>query len=152
MTLFVLKKGVSIYDTNFVKSPTDFNYFPRQNDIGKMDVHVGKEIKCVFDKRVKKKLMSVKLMCAHLSVSKETLYRIFNNKNIDIARLWKISETLDFDFFRALSNKYFTHKQNDDNLFLKKEVKRLEADLEYLQKENRLLWDVNDNINKLASK
>lgn len=75
-------------------------------------VHIGEEIKKVFDERG----ISVSEFGRRISTSRENVYGIFKRETIDTGLLVKISKVLDHDFFR-----YYT-TLTQEMIDLKKEL------------------------------
>ena len=85
-------------------------------------IDIGKQIKEVFDE----KGFTVAEFARRINKSRENIYSIFNRKTIDTGLLLKISEVLEYDFF-----KIYTSNTDDAK------------DIERLKEENRLLREVN---------
>ena len=68
-----------------------------QNNPSRM--HIGERIKEIFKKRG----ISVVEFARTLSCSRENIYRIFKNDNIDVHQLKRISRILEHDFFKDIS-------------------------------------------------
>jgi transcriptional regulator with XRE-family HTH domain len=86
-------------------------------------VHIGKQIKEVFEKRG----YTVAEFARRINMSRENVYSIFKRKTIDTGLLLNISKVLEHDFFVL----YLT--LNTD----------INKELERLKEENRLLREVN---------
>ncbi len=66
------------------------------------DIHIGTQIKSVLET----KGISVTEFARRINKSRENIYSIFTRKSIDTSLLAKISEVLDYDFFRMYSSSY----------------------------------------------
>lgn len=64
-------------------------------------MHIGERIKEVFKQRG----ITVVAFARSIPCSRENVYRIFQNDNIDILQLKRISQVLEHDFFRDLSER-----------------------------------------------
>jgi transcriptional regulator with XRE-family HTH domain len=73
----------------------------------KNEIHIGSIIKAKLTERK----MSVIEFANTLHCCRNNIYKIFNSDNIDINRLVKISEILDFDFLSLYSKKTQTPKR-----------------------------------------
>lgn len=62
-------------------------------------MHIGERIKEVFKERG---ITVVEFACS-IPCSRENVYRIFKNANIDILRLKRIGRVLKHDFFKDIS-------------------------------------------------
>lgn len=62
-------------------------------------MHIGKRIKEVFQER----RITVVAFARSIPCSRENVYRIFKNVNIDILQLKRIGQVLDHDFFKDIS-------------------------------------------------
>lgn len=62
------------------------------------DVHIGSEIARV----VREKGMSITEFAGRICCHRKNVYDIFTRKSIDIDRLIRISEVLDYDFIREV--------------------------------------------------
>ena len=65
------------------------------------DVKIGKRIRIVFDQMPK--TCTISWFAAQLNCDRRNVYRIFEKDNIDIHLLARISQILNHDFFRDLS-------------------------------------------------
>ena len=83
------------------------------------EIHIGQQIKAVLET----KGISVTEFAKRINKSRENIYSIFNRKTIDTGLLTKISEVLEFDFFKPLSKSY----------------KIIESELQVVREENTLL-------------
>lgn len=93
-----------------------------------VEIHIGKQVKLVLEA----KGISVTEFAKRINKSRENVYSIFNRKSIDTGLLIKISEVLEFDFFRPLSKSYA----------------ELEQTVQVLMEENELLKDYNSLLKK----
>ncbi len=93
-----------------------------------VEIHIGKQVKLVLEA----KGISVTEFAKRINKSRENVYSIFNRKSIDTGLLIKISEVLEFDFFRSLSKSYA----------------ELEQTVQVLMEENELLKDYNSLLKK----
>lgn len=101
-------------------------------------IHIGEEIQ----ERLRKKRMKVVDFSRKIDTNRNNIYDIFNRKSIDSGLLLKISEALEFDFFRLYSiplSKNTLVQQLDDPLEELKNYEDLKRDFEKLKKENSLL-------------
>ncbi|MCX4291558.1 MAG: hypothetical protein OSJ36_07210 [Odoribacter sp.] len=65
-------------------------------------VHVGQLIEQILREQGR----SVTWFAARLCCSRPNVYKIFHRENIDVYLLWRISDILEYDFFRDLSLAY----------------------------------------------
>ncbi len=103
-------------------------------------IHIGKEIQ----ERLRKKRMKVVDFSRKIDTNRNNIYDIFNRKSIDSGLLFKISEALEFDFFRLYSiplSKNTLVQQLDDPLEELKNYEDLKRNFEKIEKENSLLSD-----------
>jgi len=101
-------------------------------------IHIGKEIQ----ERLRKKRMKVVDFSRKIDTNRNNIYDIFNRKSIDSGLLLKISEALEFDFFRLYSiplSKNTLVQQLDDPLEELKNYEDLKRNFEKIEKENSLL-------------
>lgn len=84
-------------------------------------IHIGKHIKEVFDK----KGFTVTEFAKRINKSRENIYSIFKRKTIDTGLLQIISGVLEYDFFTLYS-------PNDSSI-----------EIERLQEQNKLLREMN---------
>ncbi|MES2396332.1 MAG: helix-turn-helix domain-containing protein [Bacteroidota bacterium] len=84
-------------------------------------IHIGKQIKEVFDK----KGFTVTEFAKRINKSRENIYSIFKRKTIDTGLLQIISGVLEYDFFTLYSS-------NDSSI-----------EIERLQEQNKLLREMN---------
>lgn len=91
------------------------------------EIHIGNEIKNVFDKRG----FSITEFSKRIKTSRENVYSIFTRKTIDTGLLLTISDVLEFDFFSLYVNSINPTKDS--------EIDRLRKEIEYLQEINSLL-------------
>ena len=66
------------------------------------ETHIGQQIKLVLET----KGISVTEFARRINKSRENIYSIFTRKSIDTGLLAKISEVLDYDFFKPFSTSY----------------------------------------------
>ncbi|MBU3658419.1 MAG: helix-turn-helix transcriptional regulator [Flavobacteriales bacterium] len=66
------------------------------------EIHIGQQIKVVLETRG----ITVTEFAKRINKSRENIYSIFTRKTIDTGLLTKISEVLEFDFFKPLSKSY----------------------------------------------
>ncbi len=90
-------------------------------------IHVGKEIEKVFTK----KGIKISVFASKLNTVPRNVYNIFTRESIDTEILFKISQILQYDFFRL----YFNQKLNEpliknDALFSKSLSKKLSITIE----------------------
>lgn len=103
-------------------------------------IHIGEEIQ----ERLRKKRMKVVDFSRKIDTNRNNIYDIFNRKSIDSGLLLKISEALEFDFFRLYSiplSKNTLVQQLDDPLEELKNYEDLKRNFEKIEKENSLLSD-----------
>lgn len=62
-------------------------------------MHIGERIKEVFKERG----ITVVAFARSIPCSRENVYRIFKNENIDILQLMRIGKVLEHDFFKDIS-------------------------------------------------
>ena len=101
-------------------------------------IHIGEEIQ----ERLRKKRMKVVDFSRKIDTNRNNIYDIFNRKSIDSGLLMKISEALEFDFFRLYSiplSKYSLVQQLEDPLEELKNYEDLKRKSEKLEQENSLL-------------
>ena len=65
------------------------------------DVKIGERIRIVFDQMPK--TCTIDWLAKELNCDRRNVYRIFKKENIDIHLLARISQILNHDFFRDLS-------------------------------------------------
>ena len=65
------------------------------------DVKIGERIRIVFDRMPKN--YTIDWFAKELNCDRRNIYRIFKKENIDIHLLARISQILNHDFFRDLS-------------------------------------------------
>lgn len=63
-------------------------------------MHIGQRIKEI----IKKRGLTVVSFAKAIPCSRENIYRIFKNENIDILLLKRIGQILEFDFFKDISD------------------------------------------------
>ena len=83
--------------------------------------HIGQQVKLVLET----KGISVTEFAKRINKSRENVYSIFLRKSIDTNLLSKISEVLEYDFFKPLSNSY----------------KAMESELQEVREQNEFLKD-----------
>lgn len=108
-----------------------FNYF-------ELMIHIGEEIQ----ELLRKKRMKVVDFSRKIDTNRNNSYDIFSRKSIDTNLLLKISEVLEFDFFRLYSIPISQNKlvhQMVDPLEALKDHEDLKRKLEKLEKENQSL-------------
>lgn len=64
-------------------------------------IHIGKHIENVLHQQGR----SITWFANQLCCTRGNIYKIFEKNSIDIYLLWRISKTLDHDFFSDLSSK-----------------------------------------------
>lgn len=64
-------------------------------------MHIGQRIKEI----VKERGITVVAFARLIPCSRENVYRVFKNDNIDILQLKRISQVLDHDFFKDISER-----------------------------------------------
>lgn len=72
------------------------------------NTHIGELIKQKFEKRG----CTVSWFAQKLSCDRSNIYDIFKRESIDTKRLYKISETLEFNFFKVLSDDFENRDTN----------------------------------------
>jgi cell division protein FtsB len=103
-------------------------------------IHIGEEIQ----ERLRKKRMKVIDFSRKIDTNRNNVYDIFSRKSIDSGLLLKISEALEFDFFRLYSiylSKNSLVQQLEDPLEELKNYEDLKRKSEKLEQENSLLSD-----------
>jgi transcriptional regulator with XRE-family HTH domain len=83
------------------------------------EIHIGQQVKLVLEK----KGISITEFAKRINKSRENVYSIFTRKTIDTGLLTKISEVLEFDFFKPLSKTY----------------KAMESELQEVREQNEML-------------
>lgn len=91
------------------------------------EIHIGNEIKNVFDKRG----FTITEFSKRIKTSRENVYNIFARKTIDTGLLLTISNALEFDFFSL-----YVHTINPTK---DSEIDRLRKEIVYLEEINSLL-------------
>jgi len=84
-----------------------------------VDNHIGQQIKIVIEQ----KGITITEFAKRINKSRENVYSIFTRKTIDTGLLTKISEVLEYDFYKALSKSY----------------SEIEYQLKQLQEQNEML-------------
>ncbi len=103
-------------------------------------IHIGEEIQ----NRLRGKRLKVVDFSRTINTNRNNVYDIFTRKSIDSEMLFKISEALEFDFFRLYSIPLSKNKQVEqliDPLESMKEMDELKLQNEKLVKELALLQD-----------
>ena len=90
-------------------------------------IHIGKEIEKVFTK----KGIKISVFASKLNTVPRNVYNIFTRESIDTEALHKISQILQYDFFRL----YFSQKMSEplvknDSIFSKSQSKKLSITIE----------------------
>ena len=83
------------------------------------EIHIGQQVKLVLET----KGISITEFAKRINKSRENVYSIFTRKTIDTGLLTKISEVLEFDFFKPLSKTY----------------KAMESELQEAREQNEML-------------
>ncbi|NBR15423.1 MAG: XRE family transcriptional regulator [Crocinitomicaceae bacterium] len=83
------------------------------------EIHIGQQVKLVLES----KGITVTEFAKRINKSRENVYSIFTRKTIDTGLLSKISEVLEFDFFKILSKSYV----------------QIETQLQQVQEQNEML-------------
>lgn len=112
--------------------------FYRKDSYFELMIHIGEEIK----ELLRKKRMKVVDFSRKIDTNRNNSYDIFTRKSIDTNLLLKISEVLEFDFFRLYSIPISQNKlvqQLIDPLEAHKDYEELKRKLEKLEKENQSL-------------
>ena len=68
------------------------------------EMHIGQQVKLVLET----KGITVTEFAKRINKSRENVYSIFTRRSVDTSLLSKISEVLDFDFYKPLSSSYKT--------------------------------------------
>jgi hypothetical protein len=97
------------------------------------EIHIGNEIKNVFDKRG----FTITEFSKRIKTSRENVYNIFARKTIDTGLLLTISNALEFDFFSIYVN--FINPTKD-------------PEIDHLRKENALLKEINELLKSKEGK
>lgn len=97
------------------------------------DIHIGNEIKIVFEKRG----LTITEFSKRINKSRENVYSIFNRKTIDTGLLLSISEVLEFDFF---------------SIYVARINPTKDSEIDRLRKENELLNEINSLLKAKQSK
>ena len=92
------------------------------------EIHIGQQVKLVLES----KGITVTEFAKRINKSRENVYSIFTRKSIDTNLLSKISEVLEYDFFKSLSKTYKTieselQEVREHNEFLKEYANVLKA-------------------------
>jgi transcriptional regulator with XRE-family HTH domain len=92
------------------------------------EIHIGQQVKLVLES----KGITVTEFAKRINKSRENVYSIFTRKSIDTNLLSKISEVLEYDFFKSLSKTYKTieselRQVREHNEFLKEYANFLKA-------------------------
>lgn len=101
-------------------------------------IHIGEEIHA----RLKSKRMKVVEFSRQINTNRNNAYDIFTRQSIDSSLLIKISEALEFDFFRLYSLPLSQNKniqQLPDSQEKLKEIEEIKFQNEKLVKENAIL-------------
>ena len=112
--------------------------FFRKDNYFELMIHIGEEIQ----ELLRKKRMKVVDFSRKIDTNRNNSYDIFSRKSIDTNLLLKISEVLEFDFFRLYSIPISQNKlvqQLVDPLEALKDHEDLKRKLEKLEKENQSL-------------
>jgi transcriptional regulator with XRE-family HTH domain len=83
------------------------------------EIHIGQQVKLILET----KGISVTEFARRINKSRENVYSIFTRKSIDTGLLSKISEVLEYDFFKPLSKTY----------------KAMESELQEVKEQNEML-------------
>jgi transcriptional regulator with XRE-family HTH domain len=83
------------------------------------EIDIGQQVKLVYET----KGITATEFAKRINKSRENVYSIFTRKSIDTSLLSKISEVLEFDFYKPLSNSY----------------KEMESELNELREQNEFL-------------
>ncbi len=83
------------------------------------EIHIGQQVKLVLETRG----ITVTEFAKRINKSRENVYSIFSRKSIDTNLLSKISEVLEYDFFKPLSKTY----------------KAIESELQEVREQNEFL-------------
>ena len=86
---------------------------------GMGEIHIGQQVKLILET----KGISVTEFARRINKSRENVYSIFTRKSIDTGLLSKISEVLEYDFFKPLSKTY----------------KAMESELQEVREQNEML-------------
>lgn len=62
-------------------------------------MHIGNNIRTI----IKQRRISVSWFASQICCTRTHVYKIFNNENIDVKLLERISKVLDYDFFKDIS-------------------------------------------------
>jgi transcriptional regulator with XRE-family HTH domain len=83
------------------------------------EIHIGQQVKLILET----KGISVTEFARRINKSRENVYSIFTRKSIETGLLSKISEVLEYDFFKPLSKTY----------------KTMESELQEVREQNEML-------------
>lgn len=128
--------GAFVFMQNFILRIS--HTFYRKDSYFELMIHIGEEIK----ELLRKKRMKVVDFSRKIDTNRNNSYDIFTRKSIDTNLLLKISEVLEFDFFRLYSIPISQNKlvqQLIDPLEAQKDYEELKRKLEKLEKENQSL-------------
>ena len=90
-------------------------------------IHIGKEIEKVFTK----KGIKISIFASQLNTVPRNVYNIFNRESIDTNTLLKISNILQFDFFRLYFEKKMTEPLiKNETVFSKTHTKKISITIE----------------------
>lgn len=97
-----------------------------------MDIHIGELIEQI----VKKRKYTVAAIAGFISRERSVIYDIYKRETIDTGLLYKLSESLNFDFFKVYSDKL----QGKIDV-----VEEPQAEYKKLEKKHRVLIEVELN-------
>lgn len=95
-------------------------------------LHIGEKIKGIF----KESGLTVAEFARRIDTSRENVYGIFRRKSIDTYLLKKISEVLNYNFFKYYIN---TEELYPEIESLQRKLEVADQEIQYLKKINRLL-------------
>lgn len=95
-------------------------------------LHIGEKIKEIF----KESGLTVAEFARRIDTSRENVYGIFRRKSIDTYLLKKISEVLNYNFFKYYIN---TEELYPEIKSLQRKLEVADQEIEYLKKINKLL-------------
>ena len=118
-----------------------------------MTIHIGNLIR----QRLNETGMSKSEFARRINTTPQNIYGIFKRKSIDSDLLTQISEVLEYNFFEYFSNKYTGVAKEDQAVYhtmskllenaplesLLQKIVHLEAEVDYLRKENSYLKEIN---------
>lgn len=97
-----------------------------------MELHIGKQIKTIFDKSN----LTMVEFAKQIGTTRENAYAIFKRESIDLQMLMKIGAILNYNFFDWLSNQISIAQG------LSEKETKCQEQVKILHRENLLLQDI----------